>query len=352
MSAARTLDTESQMNYRKLGKYGVRLSEVGLGSWITYGGTTDEATSVACVRKAWDLGVNFFDTADVYQHGTAETILGRVLKDIRRSDCVLATKCYSPMSQMPNDRGLSRKHIFESIHLSLRRLGTDYVDLYQCHRYDEETPLEETVRAMDDLVRQGKILYWGVSMWFARQMARACRLAARMNLYPPASDQPCYNMIDRDVEYENVLAVCAREGMGILVFSPLAQGVLTGKYKAGAPPPSGSRATTPEGSRLMRRTVEDQALLARVERLRPIAHDLGCTMAQLALAWVLWQPEVATAIIGATHPGQVEENVKAGEIRLSGDVLARIDAALGVTRVKQVGQALRYRAAALLGRRG
>ena len=316
------------MNYRNLGKHGVRVSEVSLGSWITYGGTTDEATAATCIQKAFDLGINFFDTADVYENGAAETVLAAALAGVERKDYVLATKCYFPMSDRPNDCGLSRKHIVESVHASLRRLRTDYIDLYQCHRWDTDTPLEETLSAMDDLIRQGKILYWGTSMWTAEQLADACDLAAGRNRYPPASDQPCYNMLKRDVETDGRLAFYGRERLGVVIFSPLAQGVLTGKYLPGAPPPAGSRATFRSGARFIGRMVADRALLVRVQALVPIAQDLGCSMSQLALAWVLRRPEVSCVIIGASRPEQIEDNVEACDVRLTEAVLSRIDEAL------------------------
>jgi voltage-dependent potassium channel beta subunit len=316
------------MNYRRLGKQGVKISEVGLGSWITYGGTTEDKAALDCIHRAFDLGVNFFDTADVYERGEAEKVVGQAIRDFKRHEIVLATKCYFPMSDEVNDRGLSRKHIFESIAKSLKRLGTDYVDLYQCHRYDDATPLEETVRAMDDLVRQGKVLYWGVSQWTAVQIADACHLAARLGAHAPASNQPLYNMIRREIETNGVADVCAREGLGLVVYSPLAQGVLTGKYKPGAKPPAGSRATTEEGHEFIGTMVEDADLLARVERLAPVAADAGCTMAQLALAWCLRRKELSSVITGASRASQVEDNVKAAEVRLSDDLLARIDDAL------------------------
>jgi voltage-dependent potassium channel beta subunit len=317
------------MQYRKLGRHGIRVSAISLGSWVTYGGTTADETAVACIRKAWDLGVNFFDTADAYEAGLAEQVVGKALKDLRRSDLVLATKCYFPITDNPNDRGLSRKHVTESVDASLKRLGTDYVDLFQCHRFDTETPLDETVRTMDDLVRRGKVLYWGVSMWTAVQMADAHRVADRLGCVGPASDQPAYSMVRRDVETDGVLDACAHLGMGVVVYSPLAQGVLTGKYKPGAEPPEGSRATTELGRRFIKGLVSNDDLLARVQDLDPIAKEVGCTMAQLALAWVLRRPEISSCITGASRPEQVEDNVKAAEIELSDDVLAKIDEALG-----------------------
>src|SRR5579885_2119810 len=229
------------MQYRKLGKWGVKVSEIALGSWLTYGGSVDEKASLNQLQHALDCGINFIDTANVYAHGDAEVVVGKAIKSLRRDAVFLATKVYFPMADGPNDRGLSRKHIFEQCHASLKRLNVDYIDLYQCHRYDAETPVFEVVRAMDDLARQGKILYWGVSEWQAAQIEEAVNVANAINALPPVSNQPCYNILQRGIERE-VIPTSARLGLGQVVFSPLAQGVLTGKYKAGQPFPEGSRA--------------------------------------------------------------------------------------------------------------
>ena len=228
------------MNYRQLGKWGVKVSEVALGGWLTHGRTLDDDATSAIVHRAVELGVNFFDTADVYNKGEAEKALARAVKGLRREHLFIATKCFFPMSDEPNDRGLSRKHIVESLHGSLRRLETDYVDLMQCHRSDASVPIEETVRAMDDMIRQGKALYWGVSEWPASRVAEACHVARELGCALPVSNQPVYNMLNRYIEPE-VLPTCERYGLGQVVFSPLAQGVLTGKYKPGEPMPRGSR---------------------------------------------------------------------------------------------------------------
>jgi aryl-alcohol dehydrogenase-like predicted oxidoreductase len=314
------------MRYRKLGAWGVKVSEISLGSWLTYGGSVDEERATACIHRAFDLGVNFFDTANVYRRGAAEEVTGRALARFRRDDYFLATKVYFAMGDGPNDRGLSRKHIMEQCHASLRRLGVDYVDLYQCHRHDSSTPLEETLRALDDLVTQGKVLYVGVSQWPAELIEQARELQVELNLDPLASNQPEYSLLQREIEDE-VLPVSKRWGIGQVVWSPLAQGVLTGKYEPGEQPPEGTRAATPGDQNTMSRYVRDD-ILAAVQDLRPIADELGISMAQLALAWVLREPGVSSAIVGATRPEQVEQNVAASGIELDDDILARIDDAL------------------------
>jgi aryl-alcohol dehydrogenase-like predicted oxidoreductase len=314
------------MQYRHLGRSGLRVSSIALGSWLTYGNQVDSATSTACVRRAFELGVNFFDTADIYHAGAGETELGKALAGIRRSDYVLATKCYWPMSDNPNDRGLSRKHIMESCEKSLRRLKTDYIDLYQCHRYDDETPLDETLRAFDDLISQGKVLYGGISEWAPGQIQAAVDYAARHDIDQIISSQPQYSMLWRVIEKE-VIPVCEEAGIGQIVWSPLAQGVLTGKYLPGQPPPAQSRAGDERVAGDIEGFMEDSTLGA-VQNLRPIAEAAGLTMAQTAIAWVLRQPTVSAAIIGATRPEQVDENVKAADVRLSDASLMEIDRAL------------------------
>ncbi|MCL6473963.1 MAG: aldo/keto reductase family protein [Firmicutes bacterium] len=315
------------MQYRKLGKWGVKVSEVSLGSWLTFGHATDEESAAQCIYRAYELGINLFDTANVYAAGRAEEVMGKALKAFRRDSYVLATKVYFPMGDGPNDRGLSRKHIFEQCHASLKRLGTDYIDLYQCHRYDVHTPLEETVRAMGDLIRQGKILYWGVSEWSASQILDAIHLCRQMNIDPPVSNQPHYNMLGREIEKE-VLPMCERVGMGNIVYSPLAQGVLTGKYQPGSPPPPDTRAADESSNMFMRWLMSDE-VLTKVQKLRPIAERNGLSMAQLALAWCLRQPMVSSVIIGARKVSQIEDNVKASGVQLSPEDLRDIDMALG-----------------------
>ncbi|MDQ3912676.1 MAG: aldo/keto reductase family protein [Actinomycetota bacterium] len=314
------------MEYRRLGGSGAKVSEVSLGSWLTYGGSVAEEQARACIHKAYELGINFFDTANVYMRGAAEEIVGRALKGFERDSYFLATKVYFPMGDGPNDRGLSRKHVTEQCHASLRRLGVDYVDLYQCHRYDEDAPLEETLRALDDLVRQGKVLYVGVSEWTAQQISDALRLAEEINLDRIISNQPRYNMIQRQIEAE-VIPLCEREGVGQVVFSPLAQGVLTGKYRPGEAPEQGTRAADPRSNRFMRQLMNEEVLSA-VGKLVSVASDAGLSMSQLALAWVLRQEDASSAIIGASRPEQVEDNAGAAGVRLSPEVISEIDGIL------------------------
>ena len=315
------------MEYRHLGRSGLKISEIAYGNWITHGSQVEEEAARACVAAALDEGITTFDTADVYAATRAEEVLGRALHGQRRESLEIFTKLYWPVGPGANDRGLSRKHIVESIHGSLRRLRTDYVDLYQAHRYDHETPLEETLRAFDDLVRQGKVLYVGVSEWRAEQIADALRIAGEMGFDRIVSNQPQYNMLWRVIEAE-VIPLCEKEGIGQVVFSPIAQGILTGKYLPGSAPPAGSRATDPSGSRFIRDYLTDD-LLTRVQQLKPIAEEAGLTLAQLAVAWVLQNPDVSAAIVGATRPEQVRENVRASGVRLDPGLLARIDAVLG-----------------------
>jgi aryl-alcohol dehydrogenase-like predicted oxidoreductase len=327
------------MQYRQLGKYGLRLSEIGLGSWLTYGNVTEQQTAEACIDRAYDLGINFFDTANGYAGGEAEKAVGKALAKFQRSSYVLATKVFMAMGPGPNDRGLSRKHIFEQCHASLQRLGVDYIDLYQCHRYDGTTPLEETLQTLEDLTRQGKILYYGVSEWTGSQISDAAELVRNRGWHPIVSNQPQYNMLARGIEPE-VIPVCEREGIGQVVFSPLAQGVLTGKYKPGQPPPAGSRGSDPRQNAFLQTGVLDayvhdriavsDDLFERVQRLVPIAEEAELTMSQLALAWCLRQKNVASVIIGASRPGQIDDNVAASGKTLSPELLAKIDAALEV----------------------
>jgi aryl-alcohol dehydrogenase-like predicted oxidoreductase len=319
------------VHYRHLGRAGVRLSAVGLGSWLTYGNQVDRDMSAATIKRAFELGVNFFDTADIYHVGAGETELGLALEGIERSDYVLATKVFWPMSDNTNNRGLSRKHIMESIDESLRRLKTDYVDIYQCHRYDDETPVDETLRALDDLVTAGKVLYVGISEWKPEQVKAAVDYADGHDLNRLVSSQPQYNMLWRVIEKE-IIPLCEKEGIGQVVWSPLAQGVLSGKYKPGEPLPPDSRGADERASGPIQGYLQDDVLTA-VQALRPIAEEAGISMAQMAIAWVLRQQNVTSAIIGATRPAQVEENVKAADIKLDAATLSAIDEALaGVIR--------------------
>jgi aryl-alcohol dehydrogenase-like predicted oxidoreductase len=315
------------MEYRRLGRSGLSVSEISYGNWLTHGSQVEEEQARACVAAALDAGITTFDTADVYAGTRAESVLGRALAGQRRESLEIFTKVYWPTGTGPNDRGLSRKHIMESAHASLKRLQTDYVDLYQAHRFDRTTPLEETMLAFADLVRQGKVLYVGVSEWTAEQITRGAALARELHV-PLVSNQPQYSALYRVIEAQ-VVPTCEREGMSQIVFSPIAQGVLTGKYKPGAEPPAGSRATDENGgANMIARWMRDD-VLERVQRLQPIAADLGLSMAQLALAWVLQNPNVASAITGASRPEQVTDNVKAAGVTLEEDVLAKIDEVLG-----------------------
>ncbi len=313
------------MEFRRLGRSGLSVSEIAYGNWITHGGQVEEDAARACVRAALDSGITTFDTADVYSGTRAEQVLGRALAGVRREGYELFSKLYWPVGPGQNDRGLGRKHVMEACHASLRRLGTDYLDLYQAHRFDPTTPLEETMLAFADLVRQGAVLYIGVSEWTAEQITAAAALARELKV-PLISNQPQYSMLWRVIEAE-VIPACERAGIGQIVWSPIAQGVLTGKYLPGQSPPSSSRATDRAGSGFIRRWLDDD-LLARVQQLRPIADDLGLSMAQLAVAWVLQNEHVSAAIIGATRPEQVVENVKASGVTLEPAVLSRIDQVL------------------------
>ncbi len=312
------------MKYRNLGASGLKVSVISLGSWLTLGHKMGEDVAVRSVRRAFDLGINLFDTANMYDEGQAEVVLGKALAPIRREQYVLATKAYFPVGSGPNDRGLSRKHIFEQVHLSLRRLGTDYVDLFQCHRFDDETPLDETLRAMDDLTSQGKVLYGGVSVWSAANIADGMKLARQLGLRRLVSNQPQYHILRRDIETNGVLDVCAREGLGLLVYSPLARGVLTGKYTSVEDVPPDSRAADEHGREFMGPWFSSEGLQV-VQRLKQIAETAGHSLPEMALAWCLRRPEVSSAIIGATKVEHVEKNVAAAEITLSDDVLAAID---------------------------
>ncbi|EHR49733.1 putative oxidoreductase, aryl-alcohol dehydrogenase like protein [Saccharomonospora marina XMU15] len=316
------------MEFRRLGRSGLSVSEIAYGNWLTHGSQVEEEQARACVKAALDAGVSTFDTADVYANTAAESVLGRSLAGQRRESLEICTKVFWPTGPGgPNDKGLSRKHIMESAHASLKRLGTDYIDLYQAHRFDHSVPLEETMVAFADLVRQGKVLYLGVSEWTAEQITRGAALARELRI-PLVSNQPQYNMLWRVIE-EQVVPACEREGMSQIVWSPIAQGVLTGKYRSGQAPPPGSRATdTNGGANFVKRFLSDD-VLAGVERLRPLADQAGLSLAQLAVAWVLQNTNVASAIIGASRPEQVHENVKAAGVRLEADLMRAIDEALG-----------------------
>lgn len=317
------------MRYRRLGQTGARVSEVGLGSWLTFGNAIEDETGRDLVDFAFDHGINFFDTADVYARGEGELSIAKSLEGIPRKDYFLATKCFFPMSEGPNDRGLSRKHIHESLHASLKRLRTDYVDLLQCHRFDDETPLVETVRAMHDLIVQGKVLYWGVSMWTATQIRECCHICDQGGWYRPVANQPLYNVFERELE-QDVMPTCKEFGLGLVVFSPLAQGVLTGKYprdswKEGSALPEDTRAGDERQNAFIRRYLTEERL-AQVERFIALAKDLETAPASLALAWCLRREELSSVIIGATRIEQLEENIAASELDLSAADWAKVDA--------------------------
>ena len=312
------------MEYRLLGRSGFKVSELTYGNWVTHGSQIEDDAAQACVHAALDCGITSFDTADVYARGRAEEILGRALKGQRREALEIFTKVYGPMGEGPNDVGLSRKHIREGVEASLRRLQLDYVDLYQAHRYDYETPLEETMQAFADVVRSGKALYIGVSEWRAEEIREAKGLAEELHV-PLVSNQPQYSAIYRVIEAE-VLPTCRELGLSQIVWSPLGQGVLTGKYQPGQAPPEGSRATDEAGggANFIRRLLRDE-VLERVQQLRPLADEAGLSMAGLALAWVLQEENVASAIIGASRPEQVRDNVQAVGVRLDPGLKQRID---------------------------
>ena len=309
------------MRYRQLGSSDLQVSEISLGSWLTYGGGVDRDNAEACVAKAFDAGINFIDTANVYAGGRAEELLGAVLASRPRDSYVLATKLFYPMSE--TDKGLSRAQVFKQIDLSLARLRTDYVDLYQCHRYDWATPLEETMEALTEVVRGGKARYIGFSEWPVEKVREALALP---NVEKFVSSQPQYSTLWRGPELE-LIPFCAEHGISQIVWSPLAQGILTGKYKPGQPAPESSRKTN-EAMNYFMDDLEDEVLLERVQRLQPLADDLGITMAQMALAWILRQPNVASAIVGASRPQQVEDNAAASGISLDAETLRRIDEVL------------------------
>ncbi|MFD9002436.1 aldo/keto reductase family protein [Streptomyces sp. NPDC059582] len=314
------------MEFRNLGRSGLMISEIAYGNWLTHGSQVEEEAALACVRTALDAGITTYDTADVYAQTRAEAVLGRALKDERREGLEIFTKVFFPTGPGPNDRGLGRKHIMESIDNSLRRLQTDYVDLYQAHRYDVSVPLEETMEAFADVVRSGKALYIGVSEWTPDQIREGHALARELRV-PLVSNQPQYSMLWRVIEDE-VVPTCEELGLGQIVWSPIAQGVLTGKYAPGAPLPAGSRATDEKGgATFVGRWLQDE-VLERVQRLRPLAEQAGLSLAQLAVAWVLQNPNVSAAIIGASRPEQVTENVKAAGVKLDAGLLEAIDAIL------------------------
>ncbi|HEX7464947.1 MAG TPA: aldo/keto reductase family protein [Actinomycetota bacterium] len=311
------------MRYRPLGRTGLDVSVISLGSWRTFGGSADEQTCIDRIHRAFELGVNFFDTADLYESGHAEEIVGRAIVTLPRDRVIVGTKVFYPTR---TGQGLGRTHVLAACDESSRRLGLDVIDLYQCHRYDPSTVLEETCRVMHDLVQAGKIRHWGVSEWSAGQIADAVAICEREGLPPPATDQPNYSMLLRHAEKE-VLPACGRLGLGVVVFSPLAQGVLTGKYRSANRVPPDSRAAGGHGAFFVRPLLSRDNF-RKIDRLRPIASELGLTLGQLALAWILRRPEVTSTIVGATKLAQVEENVRAADVDLEAGTLDAVERAL------------------------
>ena len=314
------------MQYRRLGSTGLKVSEISLGSWLTYGNGVEKETAIRTMDEAYGLGINFFDTANVYNRGEAEKVVGEALRNHERSSYVLATKVFFPMGEGPNDGGLSRKHITESLNASLKRLGLDYVDILYCHRFDPDTPLEETLRAFDDLIRQGKVLYAGISEWTAAQIEQAARVSDRWLLNHFVVNQPKYNLLHRHIEQE-IIPVSERNGIGQVVFSPLAQGVLTGKYKSADGVPADSRAANSRMNTFIKRELNPDAL-ARVARLSEIAKELGIPLARMALAWILRLDNISSTLVGASKPEQIRENASASGIKLDEDTLDKIEEAL------------------------
>jgi voltage-dependent potassium channel beta subunit len=315
------------MHYRRLGRTGLKISEISLGAWVTFGNQIDEQTAVSLVHAAYEQGVNFFDNADIYANGQAEVILGKAVKSIPRQALVLSSKVFFPTFPGPNGRGLSRKHIFESVHASLKRLETDYLDFYFCHRFDPDTPLEEVARSMEILIQQGKILYWGTSEWDGVQISQVYGISRQFGLTPPAVEQPQYSMFHRQRVEMGLAPVCRELGIGLTTWSPLHYGVLSGKYNDGIP--QGSRAALADTDWIADSITPEK--IATVRRLTVLAQELGLTTAQLAIAWLLRRKEVSSVITGATHPEQLDENLHAadGIDKLSEDVLERIEQILG-----------------------
>lgn len=310
------------MEYRKAGKSGLKVSAISIGAWLTYGegGTETDDTAKACIRAAIEQGVNYIDVADIYARGGAEITVGNIIKDYERHKLVIATKAYWPMSDDVNDRGLSRKHIMEAVHASLKRLDTDYIDIFFCHRFDPEVPIEETVRAIEDLVRQGKILYWGTSMWEAPQLERGLAVAKEHGVSRPVLEQPIYNMLDREQVEGDVEETVNNNGMGLVVWSPLAGGLLTGKYNDGIP--ADSRAKKNEW---FSEQASNETRLNKVRALTELANEMGVEMPALALAWVLRHENVSSAITGATKPAHVESNLKALDVEITDEIEAKIE---------------------------
>lgn len=310
------------MKYRRLGRSGLKVSEISLGSWLTYGKTVEDNTAVNTIRRAYELGVNSFDSANVYEQGQGEKVMAEALRVFPRESYIITTKAFWPMGDGVNDRGLSRKHVFEQLHASLKRMELDYVDIFYCHRYDPETPVEETLRTIDDMIRQGKILYAGVSQWTAAQIEEAVRVADQYLLDRIVVNQPVYNMLNRYIEPE-IIPVSEKYGIGQIVFSPLAQGILTGKYRGGRIP-EGTRASNPEINQSIKDLIAS-GVMAKVDSLEDLAGELGVSFVEMALAWILRQPNVASALVGASRPEQIEANVKAVDVELSPETLEKIE---------------------------
>lgn len=310
------------MNYRRLGRSGLKVSEISLGSWLTYGKSVEDNIAERTIKHAYDLGVNFFDSANVYESGEGERVMARALSAYPRESYVITTKAFWPVGKGPNDRGLSRKHIMEQLNASLKRMKLDYVDIFYCHRYDPNTPVDETLRAIDDLVRQGKVLYAGVSEWTAAQIEEGIAVADSKLLDQIVVNQPRYSLLNRGIE-EEIVPVSQKYGIGQVVFSPLQQGILTGKYK-GEVVPGDSRAANQEINQGIQGYLTKD-VLDRVDQLTKIASDLGITTAQLALAWILHKPGISSALVGASRPEQIEENIKASDVELTIDVIEKIE---------------------------
>lgn len=297
------------MHYRRLGRSGLKVSEISLGSWVTFGNQIDEDTSATLIHEAFEQGINFFDNADMYANGKSEEVMGRAIQELPRQELVISSKVFWPTGKGPNGRGLSRKHVTESIHASLKRLGTDYVDMYFCHRFDPDTPVEEVVRTMTDLISQGKILYWGTSEWEAAQVMEAYGIARQYGLVPPTMDQPQYNLFHRKRVEDTLMPICRELGLGLTTFSPLYYGILTGKYNDGIP--QGSRASLEDYAWIRERITPER--ISIVKKLTEVANDLAITPSQLAIAWILRRKEVSSVITGATRPEQLDENLGASE---------------------------------------
>ncbi|NLJ80498.1 MAG: aldo/keto reductase [Firmicutes bacterium] len=310
------------MKYRRLGRSGLKVSEISLGSWLTYGKTVEDDQALNTIRRAYELGINSFDSANVYESGEGERVMAKALRSFPRESYIITTKAFWPMGEGVNERGLSRKHVFEQLHASLKRMELDYVDIFYCHRYDPETPVEETLRVIDDFIRQGKVLYAGVSQWSAAQIQEAITIADHYLLDRIVVNQPVYNLLNRYIE-EEIIPLSTKQGIGQIVFSPLAQGMLTGKYRGGQIP-EGTRGSNPEVNKWINEMIAS-GVIAKVDALEDLAREGGISFAEMALAWVLRQPNVASALVGATRPEQIEANVKAIEVTLDEEILERIE---------------------------